>query len=149
MMISKAKQTQCREIAALERENFPDAWSEVFLARKIEDESVIFLTVCAAENPDAPIAYCILQTLGTEAELLRIAVKKSGQGSGIGRALLTELFQQAKEQNIQKIFLEVRASNEKATRFYERSGFQKTGLRKNYYKQDPEDAVLMTKEVST
>ena len=148
MMISKAKQTQCREIAALERENFPDALSEAFLARKIEDESVIFLTLCTAENVDVPLAYCILQTLGCEAELLRIAVKKSGQNSGVGRILLMELCKKAQEENIQSIFLEVRASNEKAIGLYEKLGFRQTGLRKNYYKQNPEDAVLMTKEVS-
>ena len=147
MIISRAKQTQCTEIAALERENFPDVWSESFLMRKIEDKNVIFLTFCTAENADTPIAYCILQVLGYEAELLRIAVKKSRQGSGIARVLLTELFTQARKINIQNIFLEVRASNKKAIGLYETSGFQKTGLRKNYYKQDPEDAVLMTKEV--
>jgi ribosomal-protein-alanine N-acetyltransferase len=76
---------------------------------------------------------------GGEAELLNLAVRPEARRRGVGRALLALL-------GGRKVWLEVRASNEAAIRFYESQGFRVYGLRKAYYRDPDEDAVLMARE---
>ncbi|MCX7603629.1 MAG: GNAT family N-acetyltransferase [Bryobacteraceae bacterium] len=76
---------------------------------------------------------------GGEAELLNLAVRPEARRRGVGRALLTLL-------SARKVWLEVRSSNEAAIRFYESQGFRVYGLRRNYYRDPPDDAVLMVRE---
>lgn len=76
---------------------------------------------------------------GGEAELLNLAVRPEARRRGVGRALLALLAGR-------KVWLEVRASNEAAIRFYESQGFRVCGRRKGYYRNPDEDAVLMVRE---
>lgn len=76
---------------------------------------------------------------GGEAELLNLAVRPEARRRGVGRALLALLARR-------KVWLEVRASNEAAIRFYETQGFRVCGRRKSYYRNPEEDAVLMARE---
>ena len=63
----------------------------------------------------------------------------------IATELLKKLFDVCSQRRLQSITLEVRESNEKAIRLYEKNGFSPVGIRKNYYKNPAENAVLMTK----
>lgn len=76
---------------------------------------------------------------GGEAELLNLAVRPEARRRGVGRALLALLAGR-------KVWLEVRASNEAAIRFYQSQGFRVYGRRKSYYRNPEEDAVLMARE---
>ncbi|MFQ9359428.1 MAG: GNAT family N-acetyltransferase [Anaerobutyricum hallii] len=62
---------------------------------------------------------------------------------GIARKLLKQLLEEAKKQNLHRIYLEVRASNIAAVTLYEHAGFKEVGQRKNYYDNPREDAILM------
>ncbi len=80
-----------------------------------------------------------------EVEILTILTHPDFRGQGRATAFLTHLIQYAKENAVQKIFLEVNVTNESAIHLYEKVGFQQTGIRKNYYKMKDgsfKDALL-------
>jgi len=88
----------------------------------------------------------VVMPLLDEAELLNIFITAEQQGQGLGQALLSGLMADLKQHGYQRLFLEVRASNAPAIRLYQRSGFQASGLRKNYYPSgtgEREHAILM------
>lgn len=91
------------------------------------------------------IGFLIYESIFPEIHLLSVAVDKNHQGKGIGRLLMQTLFQQAKVQDMQIIYLEVRQSNQIAIMLYESFGFKVDAIRVDYYKKPkPEDALLMS-----
>ena len=78
-----------------------------------------------------------------DAELIRIAVDTRQRRHGIGERLLDNLLQEARTREIHNIFLEVRSSNVPAIRLYEKAGFINAGIRKGYYSNPTEDAIIM------
>lgn len=93
------------------------------------------------------VAFCILQPVLDEANLLLMAVHPQHQGQGFGYQLLAESIQLLKNNPIQ-IFLEVRESNQAAIALYEKSDFHQIDLRKNYYPNKDgsrEHAIIMVK----
>jgi ribosomal-protein-alanine N-acetyltransferase len=87
-------------------------------------------------------AFLVAHRVDAEWELENMAVAVSVRGRGIGTLLLRELIGQARVQGGSKIFLEVRASNQNARGLYEKVGFEEAGLRKSYYSDPREDAIL-------
>ena len=92
--------------------------------------------------------FLILSTVLDEAEIIEVAVLKDLRRNGIGSELMTEVFGWCAENEILQIFLEVRESNFPARAYYKKYGFAENGLRKNYYRDPVENAVLMSKELS-
>ncbi|MDB0065944.1 ribosomal protein S18-alanine N-acetyltransferase [Gammaproteobacteria bacterium] len=91
------------------------------------------------------LGFLIFSPIKPEAHLLSIAVIETQQYKGIGSLLLKSMISQCKAMGINQVFLEVRASNEKAIGFYQKYGFKKDAIRENYYSDDiPEDALLMS-----
>jgi ribosomal-protein-alanine N-acetyltransferase len=79
-----------------------------------------------------------------EAHITNIAVWREYQGKGIGGLLLIAIFDLASELKASFLTLEVRASNLNAQKLYERYGFTRTGLRRGYYLDNREDAIIMS-----
>lgn len=101
-----------------------------------------------AELSDCVVAgYMILMFSVDDAELIQIVVNEKFRGQGVGESLLKEAFLLCENQKKANIFLEVRLSNEYAIGLYSRCGFERIGIRKNYYNEPMEDAVIMKKEV--
>ncbi len=75
-------------------------------------------------------------------------VGRLAAGERIGTALLTRVLEEAKSANGRVAFLEVRAGNSAAQAFYERCGFRAVGRRRNYYPEPPEDALIMSRNIS-
>jgi len=84
-----------------------------------------------------------------EAELLKIAVGRKYRRQGIAGQLVAHTLRDLAEQGVERCFLELRAANLPALALYERFGFRRVGLRKNYYASPVEDAILMEKIVVT
>ena len=102
--------------------------------------------VCKEDNK--MLGFLIFSPIKPEAHLLSIAVIETEQYKGIGSLLLKSMISQCKAMGINQVFLEVRASNEKAIGFYQKYGFKKDAIRENYYSGDiPEDALLMSLEL--
>ena len=97
------------------------------------------------EEKDQILGYCSMMTVLDEGDILNVAVKKDRQKEGIGQFLVDSVLRIAGMQGIKLVHLEVREGNGIARRLYERLGFKEDGLRKNYYENPVENAVLMTK----
>ncbi|KAF1296780.1 ribosomal-protein-alanine N-acetyltransferase [Enterococcus sp. JM4C] len=82
-----------------------------------------------------------------EAEITNVVIAKAFQGHGCARKLLQELLIQLKQQDVFQVFLEVRCSNVVAQNLYKSEKFRFLGLRKSYYHNPCEDAVIMSAKV--
>jgi len=96
-----------------------------------------------AERQGRVIGFAVLLVAADEAELESIAVAQQVHRQGIGRLLLEHLTKLAQADQLSRMLLEVRASNERAIGFYTGTGWRSCGRRKRYYADPEEDAVLM------
>jgi len=96
------------------------------------------------------LAYGLVSVAVNEAHILNICVSPQAQGKGLGKRMLHKLMQLAAEQQGNSIFLEVRDSNVIAQNLYDQEGFNRIGLRKNYYPAEDgrEDALVFAKELN-
>ena len=101
------------------------------------------------EDSNETLGYAVLMLAVDEAELLDIATAKQHQRHGWGRKLLEEMMALARRHEMQRVVLEVRASNTAAISLYRKSGFVDIGLRRDYYpaQNGREDAILMGREL--
>lgn len=90
-------------------------------------------------------AYLHYFLLAGEAEIINIATLPSYQGQGCA----TTLFQALWQQPLERCFLEVRKSNVQAQQLYKKQGFKLLAVRKNYYQQPREDALIMERKIET
>ena len=95
------------------------------------------------------LGYVIFYYVLDEGEIARIATSPQHRRQGVAVRLLEKMRAFSYEQNITRWLLDVRISNETAIHFYKASGFAKDGVRKNFYANPPEDAILMSCEVET
>lgn len=132
------------EVMVIEKENFSVPWDENGFLTYLLREGSIFLV---AEEECRIVGYCGLITAADEGDITNVSVSGHTRGRGIGDALVNRLQKEAKEIGIKKIFLEVRESNEAAIGLYKKNGFAQVGIRKKYYSQPEEDAILMACEL--
>lgn len=129
------------QVTALEQECFSDAWSEKLVADLLDssfDEA--WVLVC----PDETIAgYINIRFLAGEGELMRIAVKPEYRGRGLSKKLMDRMIRSAYEHEAPELTLEVRAGNEAAIGLYQSYGFVSEAVRKGYYHNPTEDALIM------
>ena len=95
------------------------------------------------------LGYVIFYYVLDEGEIARIATSPQHRRQGLAVRLLEKMRAFSYEQNITRWLLDVRISNETAIHFYKAAGFAKDGVRKNFYANPPEDAILMSCEVET
>lgn len=134
------------EIAAIEKECIPNGWSEKGFSDWLQNKNTVIFK--AVQNSEI-IGFANGSWVLDEAELLNIAVVENSRRNGIAQMLFDALENYFKEQNAEKIFLEVREKNPSAINFYEKNGFEKNGLRKNYYSNPTDNGVLMMKNIKT
>ena len=115
-------------------------WAKEF---KKEDTKIFGLLIT-----NLVIGICVFQVVLDEAQINYFVVNKKFREKGFGSFLMRYLIKRCKEQNINKLFLEVSHSNYEAERFYTRFNFSTVGIRKNYYK-DGSDALLKEKNLTT
>ena len=129
-------------IAELERDIFPDPWDE----RSVQDCICSEGSMCfTAEEEGKVVAYVIGRLIAPEGEIYRIAVRQDKRNRGIGYRLLDYSVKTSRGKGLESLFLEVRSRNIPAIRLYEAYGFKRVGLRKGYYKNPEDDAVIMLK----
>jgi len=134
------------EVATLEQESSPDPWSErLFLEELAVPQNRSWVII----GNTGTVAFLISRFLGHEAEILRLAVTSQLRRQGLGRSLVDHALADLTHEGAQKIFLEVRTSNLIARQFYTHLGFVIEGLRRNYYKNPNEDAIVMYWEKPT
>ena len=119
---------------------FPDAWSLENFQNIFRYKGNHYLT---AWDGDEIVGFIGLMDVCGEADITNVAVLPSYRKRGIGDRLVSSMIALAKEKEISKIMLEVRASNKAAIHLYEKYGFEFLCVRKNYYQKPIEDANIM------
>ncbi len=126
-------------LAELERICFSDAWSEK-IVRDLADSSWDEVWVLEAETI---LGYINYRFIAGEGELMRIAVLPEQRGHGYSKKLMDVMMEDAAKNQITDLTLEVRAGNEPAIGLYKTYGFVEEAVRKNYYHNPTEDALIM------
>ncbi len=129
-------------VAALEEENFSRPWSYDAFYKTLSDENYI---VIIAKDTDAFLGYCVLLCTGEEADITNVCTAPVARGKGVATEMLTVLMEEGLSRGVKEFFLEVREGNVPARSLYTKLGFEEIGLRKNYYEEPREHAVLMKK----
>jgi ribosomal-protein-alanine N-acetyltransferase len=93
------------------------------------------------------VAYAVLWCILDQGELANIAVRPDHLGQGYASQLLERVLDIARGRDVETIYLEVRASNSRALELYERFGFSQVGVRKMYYDEPKEDALVLRVEL--
>jgi ribosomal-protein-alanine N-acetyltransferase len=132
-------------VQAIEFEN-PSPWSAGQLASELEQEGG-WQFVAESGASGLVCGFACGRSCAGEAELLKIAVALGYRRQGIAGQLMAHTLRYLGKQGASRCFLELRAGNLPALALYERVGFCRVGLRKNYYTSPPEDAILMEKRV--
>lgn len=141
LKIRKMRKEDIEQVAELEREVFADAWSFQAILSAWEQKQTLLLS--AFEDQEL-IGYVILYFVLEDGEIARIAVSEDHRRKGVASRMLREMKSLCKDNGIGKLLLDVRESNESAIAFYERHGFRRDGIRRNYYTKPSEDAILMS-----
>lgn len=144
MTIRNCKYEDILSIAELEKLCFKgEGWGYGTLASSFENDTY---TMLVAEEDGEIMGYGCISVVCENCDLENVLVAEEYRRSGVGRALLNALTQNAKERGAQKIFLEVRVSNAPAMRLYLSCGFVGVYARSRYY-SDGEDCLVMCKEL--
>jgi [ribosomal protein S18]-alanine N-acetyltransferase len=131
------------QVVAIERRAFPTPWSLAMFVLELSKASGICLAAFVA---DELAGYLICSRYDTVWHIMNVAVDPDRRRHGIATALLTALIREVPATDAQ-LTLEVRRTNGGAIALYERFGFRSAGLRRGYYHDNKEDAVIMWRVV--
>lgn len=137
------------EVLAIERASFTNPWSRQAFLYELRDNRVAQLWVARTAAGSGPelsgsiVGYLCLWVIGEEVHVTNVAVQPRERQRGIGRHLLATLLEHYRRHGATRAGLEVRVGNESARRLYEDLGFRPVGLRKRYYFDTGEDALVM------
>ncbi len=132
------------QVIAIERRAFPTPWSLAMFVLELSKPGGVCL---AARREGALRGYVICSRFEDVWHVMNVAVDPSARREGIATTLLEELIARLGEGS--RLTLEVRPSNDGAIRLYERFGFLAVGLRKRYYQDNGEDALIMWRTPAT
>ncbi len=133
------------QIGIMDRRNYEYAWTDGIFRDCVKAGYLCPLLMLG----DNIVGYGVLQIGADEAHVLNLCIDKPWQRQGYARLLLEHLVSEALRRRAHVMFLEVRPSNKRAVKLYERSGFNEIGLRKNYYnsRDGREDALVMARNL--
>lgn len=128
-------------VSKIEEQLFSKPWTRQDFVNSMSDRHNIYIV--AENEKQEVVGYCGIWGVLDEGQITNVAVRPEDQGNGIGQRMLEELLRIGKNEGLQQYTLEVRKSNEKARRLYERLGFSEEGIRKNFYEKPTEDGIIM------
>jgi [ribosomal protein S18]-alanine N-acetyltransferase len=136
-----------RAIEEIERRSYPTPWSRSMFAGELAKPSSICLGAFEAEGEDGELCgYLIVSRYVDAWHVMNIAVDPDHRGRGIATVLLERLFELTVDDARRGYTLEVRVSNATAISLYERLNFEARGIRRGYYTDNREDALIMWKD---
>lgn len=128
-------------IVELENRCFTVPWSRDAFYNELNKNK--FACYIVLEQEDQIIGYCGAWLVIDEAHITNIAILPEFRGQKLGEALLNKMIERSREKGIERMTLEVRESNTVAQSLYKKLGFQNGAVRKNYYSDNQEDAIVM------
>jgi ribosomal-protein-alanine N-acetyltransferase len=147
MMIEFRKLKLCdlSAIEEIERASYPTPWSRSMFAGELAKPASICLGAIDSEH-DELVGYLIISRYVDAWHVMNIAVAPEHRRRGIARSLMERLFEVTARDAQRGYTLEVRVSNEAAIRLYEALGFRARGIRRGYYTDNREDALIMWRD---
>jgi ribosomal-protein-alanine N-acetyltransferase len=131
-------------ILHVEKRSFLTPWSRFAFLCELRDNQ--FAHYFVAKDADWVIGYAGMWLILNEAHVTNVAVDPAYRGKKVGEALMRTLMSVAREKKADRMTLEVRPSNAVAKNLYKKLGFIELGLRKGYYSDTGEDAIIMWKD---
>lgn len=131
-------------LVELEKLCFDEPWTKGMFLGDLKNQNTVYFA--ATDNNNEVIAYAGMWVAVDEGQITNVAVHPDYRRMGIAKQLLKSLYEVCFKKQICCITLEVREGNANAIALYKSDGFKSVGLRKNYYKNPVENAILMTKE---
>jgi ribosomal-protein-alanine N-acetyltransferase len=146
-IVRPMKEDDLERIMKIEQVSFPTPWSQhAFLTELTENEYARYFCL---EMDKQVIGYMGLWFILEEGHITNVAIAPEFRGQHLGEFLMSSVMQKMKAEGMERMTLEVRTSNLKAQRLYERLGFVLAGKRKGYYSDNLEDALIMWVELDT
>ena len=133
------------EVMEVERRAFAHPWSAELLRRELTHD---WSTILLALEGGRVVGFVIFWVVVDEIHVLNVAVDPVHRRRGIARILLAELLDRGRANGLSMATLEVRRSNEAALALYAGLGFRNVGVRKGYYVEEREDAIVMTMDLA-
>ena len=142
MIFTPMRDEDLEAVMEIERRSFAQPWTPGLFLHELK---VPFSrTILARSSPGEPelLGYICRWLIGDEVQILNLAVHPDQRRSGIGRALVEQILQEAEQQGVRVVTLEVRRENASAIALYRSLGFSESGVRRNYYGRG-HDAIIM------
>lgn len=145
VVVRPAKPEDLLIVCAIEAQSFPSPWQpDTFRSLLTRDQ----VRILVAELPrEGVVGYAVFWWVVDEGELANLAVAETHRGRGIGSRLLDRVLAYGKAEGIENLFLEVRASNTRAQQLYLARGFRQVGVRRGYYRDPWEDALVLVRHL--
>ena len=138
--IRRMEVADAKKVAVLEAENFSEPWREQDFEKAAFDMETLYLV---AEQAGKIVGCCGVRNLSGDGEITNVSVKHSFRRQGIAEQLMKRLLSEGAAMGITAFTLEVRSGNLAAICLYEKLGFVTEGVRKNFYRNPSEDALIM------
>ena len=133
-------------IERIERSAYPTPWSRSMFAGEIAKQSSICLGAVDTDEADRLVGYLIISRYADAWHIMNVAVDPDYRRRGVATQLLNRLFEVTAGDDRRGYTLEVRVSNGQAIKLYEGLGFVARGIRRGYYTDNREDALIMWKD---
>ena len=130
------------QVCVLEEEAFSMPWHRESFLEMIENKNACYLVGMLDGHV---VASCGLRNIVGDGEITNVVTAGNMRGKGIAEKMLLELMEQGVQMGVEAFTLEVRKSNDAAIHLYEKLGFVSEGIRKNFYEEPVEDALIMWK----
>lgn len=140
LIIRRMKKADIDGVHKVEVNCFEDPWSKKSLMDELKNDRALYLV---AELEGKIVGYVGIWLILDEGHITNVAVHSDYRGRKIGDKLVSSLVEACKESGIVSMTLEVRRSNEVAQNLYKKYGFKMAGVRKEYYSNNKEDAIIM------
>jgi ribosomal-protein-alanine N-acetyltransferase len=145
IMLRRLAHRDLEAIERIERRSYPTPWSRSMFASELSKPSSISLGAFEAETGEL-VGYLVISRYVDAWHVMNIAVVPEQRRRGIAAALFERLFELTAGDGRRGYTLEVRISNQAAIKLYERLGFQSRGVRRGYYTDNREDALIMWRD---
>lgn len=130
-----------KDVLKVEENCFATPWTRIAFINELSNNK--FAHYLVLEYNQEIIGYCGIWVIIDEAQITNLAIHSHYRGQRLGKQLLSHSIEFIRMLGAQKLSLEVRASNDVAQNLYRKMGFQAGGIRKNYYTDNQEDALVM------
>lgn len=144
VIVRNAKKDDIEEIARIALNNCKNPWTKKQLLEELEYDFAVLLCI---EKDSRILGFCSAHITVPEVHLNEIAIKEKYRREYMGSMLLRYSIEEAKRRNCLFMTLEVRENNLAAIAFYMKNGFSSIGIRKDFYSNPKENAIVMRKEI--